>query len=179
MSARSLCLVLVATFVLLSAKPARAQERPAWAVGGALTFSPFESYPRFGLGAEASRALGARFRLGAELSFYAHRHSGDVTRSAFAANGILQYSLASGSRLRWYMLGGLGVALFRDRYDARSVYADETSVGPGVVLGTGLELRLGDRIDVFLEPRAVSYRTSTAVDDEWLEAKLGARWYAF
>lgn len=175
---KPLFFALGALLAALSAAPARAQERP-WLLGGALQLAPLESYPRFALGLEGSRALGQRFRVGAELAFYLPRHHGDVTRTAFALNGVVQYSLASGARARWYVLGGLGFALFRDRYDARSVYANETALGPGISVGTGLELHLNERLSLFLEPRATSYRTRAAVDDEWLEARLGARWHAF
>lgn len=177
MSGRTVSAGLLTMAVALSAKPASAEPARPWSMAAALQLAPLETYPRFALGLEGSHALSRDFRLGAELSFYLPRHDGDVTRSAFAVNGLVQYSLVHRARFRWYVLAGLGVALFRDRYDARSVYSNETVLGPGVTLGTGVELQVGERVGVFLEPRATTYRTGSAVDDEWLEAKLGVRWY--
>jgi hypothetical protein len=161
----------------LASSPVVAEEDGPWTLGGGLHLAPLESYPHFGIGVEGSHALGRRARLGAELVAYLPHSYGDVTRSAFAANAIAHYALVSGARLRWYLLGGVGAGLLRDAYAARSVYPDVTAIAPGVLVGTGLELRFVQHFSLFLEPRAISYRSEKAADDEWLEAKLGLRWH--
>jgi len=152
----------------------------AWSAGAALRLAPFEGYPRVGLGLVGAHTLGAfgpRWHVGAGVDLYAPRTRGDVTRFATGLNVHLRLAIVRGERVRWYVLGGVALGVLRDDYADRSVFADVTAVGAGVVLATGLEVSLTPEVSVFAEPRAVSYRTKSAVDDEWLDFGLGARFH--
>jgi len=147
-------------------------------LGLALQLAPLENFPRWGINIEALYALNATWRLGLDGQLLLPHSYGDVTRSGFNVNAQAQFTVLSGAHLRWYLTGGIGLGVLRDDYVSRSVFADQTNVGLGVKLGTGIEVPLFANAPflAFLEPQVRSYRTQNATDDEWAEVNVGVRW---
>jgi hypothetical protein len=147
-------------------------------IGLALQVAPLEIFPRWGVNLDVLYALNARWQLGLDGQLLLPHAYGDVTRSGFNVNAQARFTLLGGAHLRWYLTGGVGLGVLRDDYVSRSAFSDRTNVGFGVKVGTGLEARLfGDApLVAFLEPQVRSYRTASAVDDEWAELNVGLRW---
>lgn len=156
--------------------PIQPTEGQRWLLGATLHLAPFEFFPQLGAGLHGFYHLSQRWHLGAEANFYAPRQSSYIRRFAFSTNLQAQLTLISVQRFRWYGLAGIGLGVFRDSYAPRSPLEDQTAVGAGMQLGTGIELGFPASLSAFVEPRAVSYRTRSAADDEWLEVALGLRW---
>lgn len=147
-------------------------------LGLALQLAPLENFPRWGINVDALYALNANWRLGLDGQLLLPHSYGDVTRSGFNVNAQAQFTLLHGANLRWYLTGGIGLGVLRDDYVSRSAFADQTNVGLGAKLGTGVEVPLFANAPfvAFLEPQVRSYRTQNATDDEWAEVNVGARW---
>lgn len=147
-------------------------------LGLALQLAPLENFPRWGINVDALYVLNANWRLGLDGQLLLPHAYGDVTRSGFNVNAQAQFTVLHGAHLRWYLTGGVGLGVLRDDYVSRSAFADQTNVGLGVKLGTGVEVPLFANAPfvAFLEPQVRSYRTQNATDDEWAEVNVGVRW---